>query len=337
LAGSNDRRNSAKVSGNPAGGIHATPLISKVRMSDLPKIIVAICTYKRNEPLRTLLATLCKVADATRGRATIGVVVVDDNADQRARTVVDEFQGSFALGCRYATSGHGNISLARNVAVNTASVNSDWVAMVDDDCEPESTWLCEFLNVVETTDADCVTGPMNLRVPPGSPAWLTEQPFFDDLRFDFANGAPMNIAATNNSMIRAAFLRDHPEIRFNPELGKLGGEDMVFYRTASNAGLRIRFARFAGVWGNEPPDRATFEHQVRYRFWLGNSMFVTNSYFGDTRARLFLRGNKWLVLALLRPFGRLIRGDRPQWRYSVASVACGLGILGGVFGFKKNH
>jgi succinoglycan biosynthesis protein ExoM len=306
-------------------------------MSDLPKIIVAICTYRRNEPLRTLLATLCKVADTTRGRATIGVVVVDDNSDQRARAVVDEFQGSFALGCRYRTSGHGNISLARNVAVDTACVDADWVAMIDDDCEPEPTWLCEFLNVVETTDADCVTGSMNLRVPPGSPAWLTEQPFFDDVRHDFADGTPMNIASTNNSMIRAAFLRDHPDIRFNPELGKLGGEDMVFYRTAHNAGLRIRFARFAGVWGNEPPDRATFAHQVQYRFWLGNSIFVTNSYFGESRVRLFLRGGKLLAQALARPIGRIIRFEQPQLRYCVASSAVSFGLISGVLGFKKNH
>ena len=92
----------------------------------------------------------------------------------------------------------------------------------------------------------------------------------------------MNIAATNNSIIRAEFVRDHPHIRFDPELGRLGGEDMVFYRTAFKAGLRIRFARSAGVWGNEPPHRATFKHQVRYRFWLGNTEFVTNYRFGET-------------------------------------------------------
>ncbi len=69
-------------------------------MSELPKIIVAICTYQRNDPLRTLLSALRDVAAATRERATVGVVVVDDNADQRARTVVDEFQWAFALGCR---------------------------------------------------------------------------------------------------------------------------------------------------------------------------------------------------------------------------------------------
>ena len=306
-------------------------------MSSLPKIIVAICTYQRNEPLQTLLSALIEVAATCRERAKVGVVVVDDNPDQRARAVVNEFHDAFALGTRYRTSGKGNISIARNIAINTASEDADWVAMVDDDCEPEPTWLCAYLDVLEATGADCATGPMKLRVPPGSPAWLHEQPFFADVRFDYENAAPMSLAATNNSIIRASFLRDRPDIRFRPELGKLGGEDMVFYRTAHAAGLKIHFAERAAVWGNEPPERATFKHQVMYRFWLGNSMFVTNSYFGESRARLFLRGGKMFAKALLRPITRLSRLSSPQWRYCVASCASGIGLMTGALGFRKEH
>lgn len=307
-------------------------------MNDSPRITVAICTFQRNDPLRTLLRALRTVAAATAERARIGVVVVDDNADQRARAVVDEFKGAFALGCLYRHSGQRNISLARNIAIETARVESDWVAMIDDDCEPEPRWLCGFLDVLETTGADCVTGPMHLRVPLGSPSWLSKQPFFDDVRLNLPDRELMNIAATNNSMIRAAFLRDHPDIRFDPNLGKLGGEDMVFYRTASNAGLRIRFARSSVVWGNEPADRATFRHQVRYRFWLGNTEFITNFYLDETsRVRLFFRGTKRLVLALGRPLRRLVHGEKPELRYCVASVAGAVGLICGTLGLKKHH
>lgn len=306
-------------------------------MSNLPKIIVAICTYKRNEPLRTLLSALVRVAETTRSRAQIGVVVVDDNVDQRARSVADEFKDCFKLGLTYRTSGKGNISIARNIAVNTACENSDWVAMVDDDCEPEPMWLCAYLDVLEATNADCATGPMILRVPDGSPEWLHDQPFFDDVRLELPDASPMETAATNNSIIRASFLRNHPEIRFLPELGKLGGEDMVFYRTAQTAGLKIRFAREAGVWGNEPVERATFEHQLKYRFWLGNSMFVTNSYFGTGKTRLFLRGSKMAAQGLARPFVRMLRLQTPQWRYAAACCAGAAGLIVGVLGVKKDH
>ena len=306
-------------------------------MSSLPSIVVAICTYKRNDPLRTLLTALIDVATASRERARVGVVVVDDNPDRRAEPVVAEFANAYPLGIRYRASGKGNISIARNLAVNTAAEGADWVAMVDDDCEPEADWLNAYLDILEATGADCATGAMNLRVPEGSPKWLNEQPFFRDLLFDFDDGAPMEVAATNNSIIRASFWRNHPEIRFDPRLGKLGGEDMVFYRTAHQAGLKIHFARNAGVWGNEPPERATFKHIVLYRYWLGNSMFVTNSHFGTSRPRLFLRGGKMLAKALVRPLDRLLRADSPQWRYCVASAATGLGLMSGAAGFKKQH
>ena len=307
-------------------------------MNQPPNIMVAICTFQRNDPLRTLLNALRIVAATTAARAQVGVVVVDDNPDQRAQAVVDEYKEVFALGCVYRHSGRKNISVARNIAVDTALANADWVAMIDDDCEPEPTWLCEYLDIIQATGTDCATGPMHLRVPAGSPAWLSEQPFFDDLRFDIPDCASMTVAATNNSIIRATFLRDHPNIRFDPQLGVLGGEDMVFYRTAFNAGLRIRFARLAGVWGNEPADRATFKHQVRYRFWLGNTEFITNAYFGETsRSRLFLRGAKRLVLALGRPLGRVMRGEGAQLRYCIASISGALGLISGTLGITKHH
>src|SRR5664280_2786088 len=162
-------------------------------MNEPSRIMVAICTFQRNDPLRTLLNALRAVAAATAERARIGVVVVDDNSDQRARAVVNEFEGAFALGCLCRSSGRKNISLARNIAVDTASVDADWVAMIDDDCEPEPRWLCEFLDVLEATGADCISGPMHLRVPLGSPAWLSEQPFFEDLRFDLSDRESMNV------------------------------------------------------------------------------------------------------------------------------------------------
>ena len=302
-----------------------------------PSIIVAICTYKRNDPLRTLLDALIEVAAATGDRARVGVVVVDDNPDQRAKAVVADFENSFELGIRYRASGKANISIARNLAVNTALENADWVAMVDDDCEPETNWLNAYLDVLEATGADCATGAMNLRLPPGSPRWMTDQPFFEDIRFDFEDGAPMDLAATNNSIIRAEFLKRHPDIRFEERYGKLGGEDMVFYRTAHAAGLKIRFARDAGVWGNEPPDRATFKHLMLYRYWLGNSMYVTNAHFGDGRLRLFLRGGKMSAKAMLRPLGRLAGAKPPQWRYGLASFGTGIGLMAGAAGFRKEH
>lgn len=47
-------------------------------------IAVAVCTYKRNEPLTVLLESLIACAERVRERAAVGVVIVDDAEDELA-------------------------------------------------------------------------------------------------------------------------------------------------------------------------------------------------------------------------------------------------------------
>ena len=306
--------------------------------TDSPRIIVAVCTFRRNEPLRRLLEAVRCNSDALGEAARVGVVVVDDNPDEQAREVCDGFRDVFALGLHYRTSGRGNISIARNIALETAIELGDWIAMTDDDCVPVDTWLSSYLEMQAATGADALTGPCVLQVSAEAPKWLREQPFLEDGQFRFEDGTPMVIAATNNSFFRASFFRERPRLRFEPELGVTGGEDMVFFRTASRAGLSIRFSARSIVRGIEPPERQNFRYQLRSRFWLGNSEYLTNEFLGEaTRQRLFLRGSRMLAMAATRPLRRMLRGDGPQWRYALASTSRACGHLFGSLGIKLRH
>jgi succinoglycan biosynthesis protein ExoM len=300
-------------------------------------IAVAICTYNRNEALATLLDALLISAARVVNRAVIGVVVVDDSADERARTVVQRYDGYFDLGIIYRISGRQNISLARNLAIETSIKIADWTAMIDDDCEPRPEWLEALLDIQGRTGADAVTGTMIRRMPPGSPKWLAEEPFLE-LGLDCPNdGAEVTSASTYNSMISSRWLREHPTIRFQPELGVIGGEDMVFYRGAHAAGLRIHYSERAAVYENEPPSRATFSYQLRWFFWHGNSSYVTSVRSGIHPFRMFIHGINSLLLALLRPIGRMCRGRNPQMRYCLASVLHALGKMIGPLGIRVRH
>jgi succinoglycan biosynthesis protein ExoM len=303
-----------------------------------PRVVVAVCTYNRNGPLAVLLDAIREIAAGLDGRAEIGVVVVDDNPDRPAEAVVARYEGTFALGAHYRVSGHRNISRARNLAVSTAAELADWVAMTDDDCVPAPEWLSAYLELAERTGADAVTGSCVLRVPEGSPSWLTDEPFLADAQLRHEDGGVMPVAATNNSMLRASWWTDHPHIRFDEQLGVIGGEDMVFYRTAVQAGLHVRFSAAAVVYGMEPASRATLKYQLRSRFWLGNTEFVTNHMVGDAgRARQALRAGNRLRKALQRPIVRLARRERPQLRYCAAGVLWSLGLLCGALGLRLRH
>lgn len=308
-----------------------------VDRSGRTSLSVAICTYKRNHDLAVLLRALEACADRVRDRAAIGVCVVDDTSEGQARSVVEVFADRFELGLQYSISGHQNISLARNLAIEAAMAMAEWTVMTDDDCEPPPEWLSALLEAQGRTNADCVTGRMVRRAPPGAPRWLESEPFFDLGVADPEDGTRMEAAATFNSMIRSQWLRDRPEMRFDAAYGKIGGEDMVFYRAAHAAGLHIRFAADAFVYENEPPARATLGYQLYIHYWHGNSTYLCGVERGIPRWRMVVHGAASMVRAVRRPILRLARGRSPQLRYCLARVLHAAGQLVGPLGVRVDH
>jgi len=302
-----------------------------------PTIAVAVCTYNRNEALATLLEALLVNAVHLSERASVGVVVVDDSADGNARGVIERFEGRFSLGINYRLSGRQNISLARNMAIESASEIADWTAMIDDDCEPRPEWLEALIDTQQKTGADAVTGTMIRRVPPGSPKWLTDEPFLELGLARPADRARLTIAATFNSMLSSRWLKDHPAIRFQPALGVIGGEDMVFYHAATTAGLRIHYSERAVVYENEPPSRATLAYQLRLFLWHGNTSYVTSVRSGTHPVRMFIHGVNSLRQSLVRPIVRVCQGENPQLRYCLASALHAVGKMIGPLGIRIQH
>jgi succinoglycan biosynthesis protein ExoM len=300
-------------------------------------IAVAICTFKRNEPLTLLLESLIACAERVRDRAAVGVVIVDDTKDGQARPVAEAFATRFELGLQYRVSGKQNISLARNLAVETAMTMSDWTAMTDDDCEVPAHWLEALLETQKRTGTDAVTGRMVRRVPEGSPRWITEEPFLELGVEQFDDGAEMPSAATFNTMISSSWLKANPAIRFAPAYGVVGGEDMVFFRAAKAAGLTIRFSKQGFVYENESAERATLGYQLYVYFWHGNSAALSCIESGMSRPRMLVHAAASLVRALGRPIGRLLRGKRPQLRFGLAQVLHAIGKLLGTFGIRIEH
>jgi glycosyltransferase involved in cell wall biosynthesis len=300
-------------------------------------IAVAICTYRRNDLLTRLLDALTVCAERVRSRAAIGVVLVDDTKAGLARPVAEAFADRFELGLQYRISGKQNISLARNLAVETAMEIGDWVAMTDDDCEPPPRWLEALLDLQRRTGADAVTGRMVRRVPDGSPRWITEQPFLKLGVEERSDEAPMESAATFNSMLSSQWLKTHPNIRFDPAMGVIGGEDMVFFRAARAAGLAIRFSERGFVYENEPAERTTFGYQLYVYFWHGNSAALSCIESGMKPWRMFVHGGASFARAVAPPVTRLLRGEKPQLRFALAQVLHAVGKLLGTLGVKIDH
>jgi succinoglycan biosynthesis protein ExoM len=311
---------------------------AETRTDGLTRLVVTVCTHQRNEALDRLLVAIRRNVDNLPPEFAVGVVVVDDNPNGMARSVCERHVNEFPLGLHYRHSGSGNISIARNMGLEAALPISDWIAMTDDDCEPVDTWLASYVTVQAETGSTALTGPCFLEPGPDAPAWLTEQPFRDDAQFRFDDRQRLDVAATNNSFVRTSFLRDRPWLRFDPDLGVTGGEDMVFYRTAHAAGLDIVYSSASKVVGHEPPSRTTFRSQIRSRFWLGNTEYVTNAHLGNgSRVKWLLLSVRRMLVAVTRPFGRLLSLRHPQFHYAIAIGAQAVGIASGAVGLRARH
>jgi glycosyltransferase involved in cell wall biosynthesis len=307
--------------------------------STVSSIAVYVCTHQRNGPLRRMLDSLAVAAERVQPDVEIAVVVVDDNPDGRAREVVDGFDGPFVRGLHYRHSGAQNISVARNTGLEAAAELADWVAMTDDDQVVVAGWFEAMVAVQARTGADAVTGPVALRYAHGAASWLTDQPFSSFMEAPVqVDGSQVGVCSTGNSMIRSSFLVDHPEIRFRPDLGVVGGEDMVFYRAAVSAGLDARYSTEALCYAEMSADRETYRYQLHSSYWLGNSEYLTNFESGEaSRGRLALRGLRRLVEGAVRPAQRVARRQSPQWRFTGALIARSLGVLVGAAGIKVAH
>jgi GT2 family glycosyltransferase len=299
---------------------------------------VTVCTYRRNEQLRALLDGLVAASDVAADRCEVAVVVVDDTAEGLAKEVADAFHDRFSGGVHYFVSGQQNISIARNIALEAGIAIADWVVSTDDDCVPSEDWLVSLLSMQERTGAHAVTGRLVRRAPSGAPKWLVEQPVLEQGLDVFEDGTEMTTISTHNSMISAEWLREHAHVRFDPRLGRLGGEDMVFGRAAHAAGLTIRYSLDAVVFEDQVEERCTFRYLLRNSLWLGNSQFVTMKESGRAgRLRLVGHGVREAQRSLWRPVARLISGRPPHFRFAFLGVVRAAGLILGSAGARINH
>ena len=202
------------------------------------EISLCICTFKRPELLRRLLARLEN--QHTNGLFTYSVVVVDNDSGQSAQEVVTTFASASPLQVTYCVEPQQNIALARNRAVHNGK--GDFIAFIDDDEFPADDWLRLLLETQKKFDAEGVLGPVQPQFESDPPAWITKGRFFE--RPTHATGCRINweLARTGNVLFRRNIL-EGVETPFR-SMFDTAGEDVDFFRRMMEKGCSF-------VWCNE--------------------------------------------------------------------------------------
>jgi succinoglycan biosynthesis protein ExoM len=233
---------------------------------------VGVCTYRRPSLEATIRSLAAQVlAPQIRMR----VIVADNDETPSAQTLVQRLVSELALDCVYLHAPARNISVARNACLEAA--RAPLLAFIDDDEEASPEWLGCLIERLVQDDADVVFGPVRAVYQEGAPRWLREADLhsISPVR---RPGHGLETGYTCNTLVVRDRLGD---LKFDPRLGRSGGEDTVFFHEMSTRGAKLSFAPAAIV------TEIVTSQRVRLN-WLLKRGFRT----GQTHARILqTRGN----------------------------------------------
>lgn len=224
---------------------------------------ICVCTFRRAHLTQTLAAIAALKVPAGVG---VRLLVVDNDIEPSARARVAAFTPTAPFPVIYLHCPAGNISVARNGALDAATAR--WVAFLDDDETPTPGWLSALLAAAHSTGADVILGPVRADYAPGAPDWMRQSAAHSTTPA-FVGGR-----ITTGYTCNVMFLREAPALaglRFDPALGRSGGEDTRFFATAHDRGARIEYSEAALVTEIVPPGRATFGWLARRSFRAGQT------------------------------------------------------------------
>jgi succinoglycan biosynthesis protein ExoM len=220
--------------------------------------------------------------------------------------------------------------VARNVCLEAAK--GDFLAFVDDDETVTEGWLAHLLQTALESNADAVLGPVRAVYGPGTPGWMrsadSHSTFPVWVRGEIRTGYTCNVLLNRRS----------PAVdgrRFDPSLGRSGGEDTDFFTRLHEAGGVIAYAPEAWVEEIVPESRARFSWLARRRFRMGQThgrLLARNS----TVPRLAVRSALAGVKAGYCLTAAIVLAPLPERRNpSILRGIMHIGVVAGLWGLRE--
>jgi succinoglycan biosynthesis protein ExoM len=207
--------------------------------------------------LEHLLEMLDK--QVTKDLFRFSIVVVDNDADESARSVVEACRRRLRVAIAYRVETRQNIALARNTSV--AGATGDLVAFIDDDEEPVGDWLFKLYESLLVFQADGVLGPVLPKFEKSAPRWAVRGRVFQRPGFQTGAVIPWHITGMGNVLVKQGVLLESPG-PFNSQLGA-GGEDTDFFRRAMSRGRIFVWSADAICYEYVSPERTSITFQLR--------------------------------------------------------------------------
>ena len=289
-------------------------------------VSVVLPTWRRPDGLRRALAALARQEDPG---APWDVIVVASGADPAAAPVVAAARHAMRVPVRVVDEPAPGASIARNRGLRHSRAV---VAFVDDDCEPQPSWLARIAAPVLAGECEGTGGRVVADPAAARPRWLGDALLSYLAEYDRGDSprvlAPDDFLLTANAAFDASLVAAVGG--FDPLLGPSAGrptvdDDVDLCRRVRAAGGRIRYVPDAVVVHDLPPSRLRPGYLLRRLYAQGRSDWLLD------RRRLAARPARGVGEA-----GARLRGELsdilPQgpWRPAVAlHAACSVARAAG--------
>jgi glycosyltransferase involved in cell wall biosynthesis len=228
-------------------------------MTGLPHISVCVCTFARPQLLARLLARLS--AQVTAGQFTCSAVIVDNDAAESARAVVESARMTSPIQIDYDVEPQRSISHARNRSVRNA--RGDLIAFIDDDEFPADDWLLRHLRLLLEARADGVLGPVLPHFDGEGPAWLVRSGLLDRSRLQTGEVIRNSRHTRTGNVLLWRKLFEGDDGGFDPKYGRSGGGDAVFFKRMMEQGKVFVWCDEALVYETVPLERQKRSYYLR--------------------------------------------------------------------------
>ena len=247
---------------------------------------ICVCTYRRP----SLEATLESIArQATPAAVSFRVIVADNDETPAAQPWVESTADRLGLVLTYVHAPARNISVARNACVE--AVRAPLLAFLDDDEVASPAWLAALVSRKHDTGADVVFGPVDAIYAPEAPAWM-RRTLVHSIRPVWVKGKKITTGYTCNVLMDRKAVG---ALRFDPALGRTGGEDTWFFHQMAANGAVFDFSPDALATEEVPAARARFA-------WLMQRSFRS----GQTHARILKSSSRRQIALVFVPAGKAI-------------------------------
>lgn len=297
----------------------------------LSEVTIIIPTFRRPNSLRRLLLS---VENDLQGNKSIPLIIVDNDIEEGARIVVEEFREQTGLQIDYRVAPVPGVSNARNVGME--GLKTPCVLFLDDDMEVVAPYLEPLLRTAATFETALTFAPAVAKLPPQSRAlshWLG--PLFSRV-IDGPSRIIVDTLGTGGCLVNLDGF-NIPTPPFDPSMNEIGGEDDAFFDHIVSQRGTVGWCAEAKAWEHVPPHRATLRYLFRRSFAYGQSPSKTASEQGLSGIPSlviwmfigFIQGLYHGTLLILKTVFR-----RPSRIYNLSKFAEGLGKIFWGVGFS---